>query len=133
VTAVPGDQVGGGQGAGQLLAGDAEVPVDRRAVRVDHGVDVPAQLVQADVDADVDVADEADAGLVQRAVQRVPDGAHLGVVRGDAVPDQAERGGQPVDQVDRHGDVGLPGERVGGVDAGRAGADHRDAQRPARC
>ena len=57
---------------------------------------------------------------------------HLRVVGGDAVPDQAERRGQPVDQVDGDRDVVLPGQRVGGVDAGRAGADDGDPQRAVR-
>ena len=49
VAGVPGDQVGGGQAAGQVLALDAEVPVEGGAVGVDDGVDVPAQLVERDV------------------------------------------------------------------------------------
>jgi hypothetical protein len=89
---------------------------------------VPAQLRQRDVHADVDVADEADAGVVQRPVQGVADGAHLRVVGGDAVPDQAERGGQPVDQVDGDRDRRAADQRLGGVDAGRPGADHGHAQ-----
>ena len=56
-------------------------------------------------------------------MQGVADRPHLRVVGRDAVPDQAERRGQPVDQVDGHRDVVLAGERLGGVDAGRAGAD----------
>ena len=126
---VPGDQLGGGQAAGQVLALDAQVAVEGGAVGVDDGVDVPAQLLQRDVRADLDVADEADQRVVEGAVQGVADGPHLRVVGRDAVPDQPERRRQPVDQVDGHRDVVLAGEGVGGVDARRAGADDGDPER----
>ena len=61
-------------------------------------------------------------------MQGVADRPHLRVVGRDAVPDQAERRGQPVDQVDGHRDVVLAGQRVGGVDARRAGADDGDPE-----
>ena len=108
-----------------------EVAVEGGAVGVDDGVDVPAQLLQRDVPADLDVADEAHQRVVEGAVQGVADGPHLRVVGRDAVPDQAERRGQPVDQVDGDRDVVLPGQRVGGVDAGRPGADDGHPQRTA--
>ena len=82
--------------------------------------------------ADLDVADEPHQRVVEGAVQGVADGPHLRVVGGDAVPDQPERRRQPVDQVDGDRDVVLPGERVGGVDARRAGADDGDPQRAVR-
>ena len=102
------------------------------AVGVDDGVDVPAQLGQRDVPADLDVADEPHLRVVEGAVQGVADGPHLRVVGRDPVPDQPERRRQPVDQVDGHRDVVLAGERLGGVDAGRPGADDGDPQRAVR-
>ena len=90
---------------------------------------MPPQLVEGDVHADVDVAHEPDERVVEEAVQGVPDGAHLRVVGRDAVPDQPERRGQPVDQVDGDRDVVLAGERVGGVDARRPGAARAAAPR----
>jgi hypothetical protein len=50
------------------------------------------------------------------------------VVGRDAVPDQPERRGQAVDEIDRHGDVVLAGQRLGRVDAGGPCADDGDAQ-----
>ena len=92
VPGVPGDELGGGEAAGQVLALDAEVPVEGGAVGVDDRVDVAAQLVEGDVDADVDVADEPDERVVEGPVQGVADGPHLRVVRGDAVAGPARRG-----------------------------------------
>ena len=65
-------------------------------------------------------------------MQGLAEAAHLRVVGRDAVPDQAERGGQPVDEVDGDRDVVLTGQRVGGVDARRPGTDDGDAQGMAR-
>lgn len=128
VPAVPGHDLGGRQAAGQVLALDAQPAVTGRAVGVDDGVHVPAQLGQGEVLADLDVADEAHPLVVQRVVQGVAQRAHLGVVGGDAVAHQPERRGQPVDQVDGDRDVVLPGQCVGGVDARRTGADDGDPQ-----
>ena len=47
VPGVPGDQLGGGQAAGQVLAVDPQVAVEGGAVGVDDGVDVPAQFLAA--------------------------------------------------------------------------------------
>ena len=74
----------------------------------------------------VDVAEEADLRLVEDLVQGGDDALDPRVVGGDAVADQAERGGHPLEEVD--GDTRLGGhvglhQRVGGVDAGGAGSD----------
>ena len=61
VAVVPGDELGRGPRAGQVLARDAEPPVGLRADRVDDGVVEPRELVVRDVAADLDVAEEAEA------------------------------------------------------------------------
>ena len=79
--------------------------------------------------ADLDVAEEAEAlaggGLLVDPDHRLD----LRVVGRDAAADQPERGRQAVEEVDL-GVRGLVLEHVlGGVEAGRAGADDGDAQR----
>ena len=125
VPAVPGDELGRRDAAGQVLAGDVETLVAAGAERVDHRVHAAPQLVGGQVLADRHVAVEPHAGLLQRPLQGVADRADRRVVGRDAVADQPERHRQPVQHghVDRH--VALLGEGLGGVDAGRSGADDR--------
>ena len=61
VGVVPGDELGGRVGAGQVLAGDPELAVGRGAVGVDHRVVALGELGDADVAADLDVAEEPEA------------------------------------------------------------------------
>ena len=79
----------------------------------------------------VDVAEQAYLRLVEDLVQGGDDALDPGVVGGDAVADQAEGCGHPLEEVDRHsglgGGVGLH-QRVGGVDSGGAGSDDGDPQ-----
>ena len=127
----PGHEVGGAVGAGQVDAGDVERGVPDRAGGEDHGVVALLQVVDRDVAADLDVADEADGAGVEHLVQRVHDALDARVVGRDAVADQAVGRGQRVEQVDRDGAArGGHGVRedVAGVDAGGTGADDRDAQ-----
>ena len=131
MTVVPGDEVGGAVRAGQVDAGDVERGVADRAGGEDHGVVALAQLVERDVAADLDVADEADGAGVEHLVERVHDALDARVVGRDAVADEAVRRGKRLEQVDRDRAAGL-GDRVredvAGVDAGGAGADDRDAE-----
>ena len=101
VGVVPGDEVGGAERPGQVLAGDAEVAVGHGAGGDDDGVVELAQLLELDVDAEVDVAEEADLGVGEHALQRLDDLLDPRVVGRDAVADQAEGGGQPLEDVDR--------------------------------
>ena len=107
VAVVPGDEVGGAVRAGQIDAGDVERGVADRAGREDHGVVALPQLVERDVAADLDVADEADraagspSGMVEHLVQRGHDALDARVVGRDAVADQAVRRGERLEEVDR--------------------------------
>ncbi len=129
VPGVPGHQVGGGQAAGQVLALDAQPAGPGGAVGEDDGVGVRAQVGHRQVAADLHVADEPHARVVQGVPQRVGQRPHLQVVGGDAVPHQPERRGQPVQQVDHHRDVVLGRQRLGGVDARRTGTHDGHPQR----
>ena len=58
---VPGDERGGRMRTGELLAGDPEVAVRGRSVRIDDGVEAVGELSGADVAADLDVAEEPES------------------------------------------------------------------------
>ena len=125
---VPADEGGGGGAAGQVLAGDAERAVGLAADREDDRVVEPFQVLDLDVVADLDVAEEAEA--VARRGFFVDPGHRLDlrVVGGDTAADQAERGRQAVEEVDLGVQVLALEDVLGGVEAGRAGADDGDAQ-----
>ena len=131
VPAVPGHQLRRGDTARQALTRDLHPPVAAGTVRVDHRVDRVPELGHRQVATDGHVAVEADAGLLQGALEGVADGADRGVVRRDAVAHQPEGHRQPVDDGDLDRHVVLLDQRLGGVDAGGAGADDRDDQRTA--
>ena len=129
VAVVPVDEVGRAVRALEVDAGDVEVAVGARAGREDDGVVELLQVVELEVGAVVDVAEEADAVMGEHALERLDDLLDPRVVRRDAVADQAERGRVPVEDVDRDVDLRL-GQDVRGVDACRSGADHGDPQLP---
>ena len=58
---VPADELGRADHAGQILAGNAELAVVRRADGQDHGVVEFEQFVDGNVAADRHIADEVDA------------------------------------------------------------------------
>ncbi len=119
VGVVPADEVRGA--VRRLLAGDAEVAVRHGTGGDDDRVVELAQVLELHVDAVLHVAEEADLRLGQHPLERLDDLLDARVVGGDAVPDQPEGRGQPLDDVDRDVRLGL-GEDVGGVDAGRSAA-----------
>ena len=100
VPVVPGDEVGGAVGPLEPDAGDVQVRVLDGAGGEDHGVVEGAEVVQGQVAAVGDVAEEADVAAVQHLVQRVDDALDPRVVRGDAVADQAVRGRVRLEEVD---------------------------------
>ena len=128
VGVVPADEGGGGVAAGQVLAGDAELAVGLAADREDDRVVEPLEVLDLDVVADLDVAEEAEAlaggGFLVDPDHRLD----LRVVGGDAAADQAEGRGQAVEEVDLGVQVLVLEDVLGGVEAGRAGADDGDAE-----
>ena len=100
VGVVPADEGGGGVAAGQVLAGDAELAVGLAADREDDRVVEPLEVLDLDVVADLDVAEEAEA-LARGGFLVDPDHRlDLRVVGGDAAADEAEGGGEAVEEVD---------------------------------
>ena len=99
---VPGDELGGGPAAGQVLAGDAHAPVGLGADRVDHRVVAGEQVLVGDVGAVLDVAEEAELGVGRGLLVDAADRLDVGVVGRDAAAHEAPRGGQPVVDVDLH-------------------------------
>src|SRR5699024_3685519 len=90
---------------------------------------VAAQVIEGEVGAELDVAEEADVSAAQDPVQGGDDPLDPRMVGGDAGADQAEGRRAAVEQID--GDLELPvldllglQQGVGGVHAGGAGADH---------
>ena len=116
VAVVPGDELGGGEGAGEILAGNPQPPVGLRADRVDHGVVEAGELLVGDVPADLDVAEEAEARLLRGLLERPRDGLDLRVIGRDAEADEPPRRRQPLDQVDLDLEVARE-QRGGGVEA----------------
>ena len=100
VAVVPGDELGRGMRAAQLLARDPEPPVDRRAERVQDDVVVLEQLAAGDVAAELDMPEEPEALVLGGLVVRAGDRLDLRVVRGDARPHESVRRGQAVVEVD---------------------------------
>src|SRR5262249_10676027 len=80
------------------------------------------------VASDLDVAEEAEAGLVGDALEGARDRLQLGMVRRDPEAHEPPRRRQPLDHVDLDGDVGVE-QRARGVEAGRPRAHDCDAQR----
>src|SRR5947209_7621734 len=122
---VPGDEAGGGIRAGAVLAGNRQAIVVRRSDGVDDGVVVLEQLGTRDVGPKLDAAEEAKAGLGRRLLVHARDRLDLWMVGRDARPDQAEGGGQRVEQVDLEARLE---QLVGGIKARRSRADDDGAQ-----
>ncbi len=140
VAVVPGDELGGGPAAGQVLAGDAHAAVGLGADRVEDGVIAGQQVRVGDVRAVVDVAVEAELGMGGGLLVDAADGLDVGVVGRDAAAHEAPGGGKTVVDVDLHLEVGMrPAlqQVTGRVEARRARSDDGHAKRllgsPDRC
>ena len=125
---VPGDERGGRPRAGEILAGDAELPVGLRADRVDDRVVQPRQLLVRDVPPDLDVAEEAEPGSRGDPLEGARHRLDVRMVGRDTEADEPPRGRQALDHVDLDRRLLALEERVGGVEPGGAGADDGDAQ-----
>ena len=123
---VPGDELGGRPRSRQILAGDAEPPVGLRADRVDDGVVETREVFGVKVAADLDVPEEAEAGLVGDLLERTRDGLELRMVWRDAEPHESPRRREALDHVHLDRRVGAQ-QRARGVEACRTGTDDRNA------
>ena len=126
VAVVPADELGRGVRAGQVFAGDAQRAVHRRAGRVDDRVVVLQQVLARDVLAEGDVAEVAKARVRRGLLVHARDRLDLRVVGRDARAHEPPRRRQALDHVDLEAGVGVLEQVPGGVEAGRAGADHGD-------
>ena len=122
VAVVPGHEVRGAVGLGQADAGDRQgrVPVGARGD--DDRVVVVAQILNGDVAADLDIAQQADIPALEDLVQGDDDLLDARVVGGDPVADQPVGRGEALEQVDAHLEPRLR-QDVGRVDSSGAGAD----------
>ena len=89
VAVVPGDELRRGPRAGQVLAGDAEATVGLSAYRIHDCVVEPAQLLVREVPPDLDVAEEAKAGLRRSLLERARDRLDVRVVGRDPAVEPA--------------------------------------------
>ena len=128
VGVVPAHELGGRVAAGQVLARDAHAPVGARPDGVDDRVVVGAQVRVGQVAAHLDVAVEAELGVVGDLVVDARDRLDLLVVGGDAAAHQAEGRRQAVVHVDLDHQVLLLLQVLGRVEARGPGADHGHAQ-----
>ena len=116
---VPGDELGGRPRAGQVLAGDAEPAVALGSDRVDDGVVQAHEVVVVEVATDLDVAEEAEAGLVGDPLEGTRHGLQFRVIRRNPEPHEPPRRRQALDHV--HLDRRIRGQqRTGGIEARRA-------------
>ncbi len=100
VAVEPADEVGAAVRARQVDAGDVEVAVLLGAGGEHDRVVEALEVLELEVDAVLDVAEQADLRLVEDLVQGGDDALDARVVGRDAVPDEAERGGLALEQVD---------------------------------
>jgi hypothetical protein len=112
--------------AGQVLPRHLQPAPGGRPHGVDDRVEVPGQLVDGHVGADVDAEHRAHARVVVEPAERLPDPLGAGVVGRDAVADQPARRGQPVDE--RDGRAGVQQEQFRGIEARGPGADDGDVE-----
>ena len=102
VAVVEADELAGAEGAVEVGAGDAQFAVAGGAGGEDDGVVVVTHLVDGEVLADLDVAQQADLRLVEHRVQRPDDALDARMVGRDAVTDEPEGGGHALEEVDGH-------------------------------
>ena len=108
----------------ELAPRDGQVARHARAGGDDDGVVALAQLVGADIDADIDAVLELHA-LGARSWSRRRSTTHFSILK-SGTPKRTKPAARLVALVDRHRVAG-PAQLLRGGEAGRAGADHRDA------
>ncbi len=123
---VPGDELGRGMAAAQVLAGNAHAPVGLGPGAVDDLVIVGLEVGERHVLAEFDAAEETEARIRRHLVEGVRDELDLLMVRRNAQAHQSVRSRQPIVQIDLD-NLRVPQQMIGGVEAGRPGADDRDA------
>ena len=138
VAVVPGDEVGPAEGSLQADPGNIQVRVLDGAGGEDDGVVERAEVMQRQVPAIGDVAEEPDVAAVQDLVQRVDDPLDPRMVGSHPVADEAVGRRIGLEEVDADLEVAvldLIGLRqdVRGVDTGRARANNRDTEGTRGC
>ncbi len=129
VAVVPGDELGGGVAAGQVLARDPESAVGRRTGRIDHGVVMLEQFGVSDVASDLGGEVQGELLAPERPFERFRDRLGPRMIGGDTGAHETEGSREPVEHLDL--DVGPFEQFLGGVAGRGAGADDGDPQRSA--
>jgi hypothetical protein len=131
VAVVPGHELGGRMAASQVLAGDPHAPVGLRPGGVDDLVIVLPEVIDGQILAQLDVAEEAKARVGGDLVERRRHRLDLLMIGGDTRADQPVGRRQPVVEVHGRDETLLPEQVVGGVVTRRTRADDGHAQRVA--
>src|SRR6188472_676028 len=113
---VPGHELERRPRAWKILAGNPELPIGLRTDRVNDRVVETPEVFVVQVASDLDVAEEAETGLVGNPLESARDRLQLRVVGRDAEADEPPRCRQPLDHVDLDRYIRVE-ERAGGVEA----------------
>ncbi len=127
VAVVPTDELGCGVVPDEVLAFDSQAPTGGRTHRVDHRVVMGQQLVVVDGAADLDVEMAGEPRIGEHPLEHVDDRLGVLMIGRHAGPDQSERRGQPLEQVDLH--PVHTDQLAGGIAGRRPGSDDGDPQR----
>jgi hypothetical protein len=104
------------------IAGDAHATVGLGAHGVEHGVVAGREVLVGDVAAQLDVAIEAELGVLGGLLVDPAHRLDVRVVRGHARADEPPRSGEAVEHVDLHAEVRVrlaPQQVPGRVEPGR--------------
>ncbi len=126
VAIVPADERGRSDHAGEVCAGNAERAIGGCAGRDHHRVVEAAQLLDRDILADRDMAEETHRGFGRDAFVAARDRLDRLVIGRHARTDQTKGHGLLVDQVDPHIVAERPEAGFRRVEAGWPRSDHRD-------
>ena len=123
MSVVPGDEVGGTVGLGQINTGDIQRGVAVSAGCDDDRIVVRVQVINRDVAANLNIAQKTNITALQDLVQGDNDLLDSRVIGSNTVADQAIGGGKAFKQVDIHVQTGF-GQNIRCIDASRSGADN---------
>ena len=128
MSVVPADELGGTENTLLVFAGEAELAIERRADRQDHGIVHLAKPIDIDVASDLDIAEVSDLQLGGGPIETA--GNVLGglMIGRHAIANEAVRRRQALDDVDLAIDSRLD-QGVRRIEAARPGTDDRDCDR----
>ena len=113
----------------QVLSRNAETAIGLGPGGETDHVIVPGQIVELEVRAKVDVAEETEGGPLCRPVELLCDLLDLLVIRRDPEPHQTKRRRQPLEHVDRDLEPVTREQPIGGEERRRPRTNDGDSER----